>query len=44
MKGKLFDYLFLMERKPIDEKAENPENGKKLWQLSEKLLDKLGVN
>lgn len=36
--GKLFDYLFLMERKPIDEKAENLENGKKLWQLSEELL------
>jgi NAD(P)-dependent dehydrogenase (short-subunit alcohol dehydrogenase family) len=42
--GKSFDYLFLMERKPIDEKAENPENGKKLWELSEKLLIKLGVS
>ncbi len=42
--GKAFDYLFLMERKPIDEKAEDPENGKKLWQLSEKLLKKLEVN
>jgi NAD(P)-dependent dehydrogenase (short-subunit alcohol dehydrogenase family) len=41
--GKPFDYLFLMERKPIDEKAEDPENGKKLWQLSEELLKKLKV-
>jgi len=35
---KAFDYLFLMERKPIDEKASDPDNGKKLWQLSEDLL------
>jgi len=41
--GKSFDYLFLMERKPIDEKAEDPENGKKLWKLSEELLKKLKV-
>lgn len=39
--GKCFDYLFLMERKPIDEKAEDPKNGKKLWKLSEELLRKL---
>jgi NAD(P)-dependent dehydrogenase (short-subunit alcohol dehydrogenase family) len=41
--GKPFDYLFLMERKPIDEKAENQKNGEKLWQLSEELLKKLKV-
>lgn len=41
--GKLFDYLFLMERKPIDEKAEESANGKKLWQLSEGLLKKLKI-
>ena len=41
--GKDFDYLFLMERKPIDEKAEDSENGKKLWKLSEELLRKLKV-
>jgi hypothetical protein len=41
--GKLFDYLFLMERKAIDEKAEDPENGEKLWKLSEELLKKLIV-
>ena len=41
--GKEFDYLFLMERKSIDEKADDPENGTKLWQLSEELLKKLKV-
>jgi len=41
--GKPFDYLFLMERKLIDEKAEDPENGEKLWKLSEELLMKLMV-
>ena len=41
--GKDFDCLFLMERKPIDEKAGDPENGKKLWELSEELLIKLKV-
>jgi len=42
--GKPFDYLFLMERKKIEEKAEDPENGKKLWKLSEELLKKLKVD
>lgn len=42
--GKTFDYLFLMERKPIDDKAEDQKNGEKLWKLSEELLIKLGVN
>jgi len=41
--GKPFDYLFLMERKAIDEKAEDPKNGEKLWKLSEELLRKLKV-
>lgn len=41
--GKTFDYLFLMERKAIDEKAEDPENGKRLWQLTEELLRELKV-
>jgi NAD(P)-dependent dehydrogenase (short-subunit alcohol dehydrogenase family) len=35
--GKPFDYLFLMSRKEVDEKASDPENGKKLWDLSEEL-------
>lgn len=38
MTGKDFDYLFLMQRKAIDEKAEDPENGVKLWKKSERLL------
>jgi len=42
--GKAFDYLFLMSRKEVDSKAMDPENGKKLWELSEKLLTDLGVN
>jgi NAD(P)-dependent dehydrogenase (short-subunit alcohol dehydrogenase family) len=42
--GKTFDYLFLMERKAIDEKAEDPANGEKLWKLSEELLKKLKVD
>jgi hypothetical protein len=37
VEGKPFDYLFLMSRKEVDEKASDPENGKKLWDLSEKL-------
>ncbi len=42
VEGTAFDYLFLMERKAIDEKAENSDNGNRLWQLSEELLKKLG--
>jgi len=41
--GKVLDYLFLMSRKEMDEKAMDPENGQKLWDLSEKLLSNLGV-
>ncbi|MBN1199364.1 MAG: SDR family NAD(P)-dependent oxidoreductase [Bacteroidales bacterium] len=36
--GKPYDYLFLMSRQEIDEKAADPGNGKRLWELSEKLL------
>jgi len=42
--GKSFDYLFLMERKAIDEKAEDTKNGEKLWKLSVELLKKLKVD
>ena len=41
--GKTFDYLFLMERKPIDEKAKDAANGKKLWEMTEELVNKLKV-
>ena len=39
--GKAFDYLFKMARKEISEKAADPENGKKLWDLSEDFVKKL---
>jgi NAD(P)-dependent dehydrogenase (short-subunit alcohol dehydrogenase family) len=38
MEGKPYDYLFKWARKPIDEKAEDEGNGKKLWELSEGLV------
>jgi len=41
MEGKDYDYLFKMARKAIDEKAEDEANGKKLWELSERLVAKL---
>ncbi|MCX6267747.1 MAG: SDR family NAD(P)-dependent oxidoreductase [Bacteroidetes bacterium] len=37
VEGKKFDYLFLMSRKDVDEKASNSENGRHLWELSENL-------
>ena len=40
VEGKPNDYLFLMSRKPVDEKADDPENGKRLWKLTEDLLAK----
>ncbi|MEI6889918.1 MAG: SDR family NAD(P)-dependent oxidoreductase [Bacteroidales bacterium] len=41
VEAKAFDYLFLMNRKEIDSKALNPENGKKLWEISSALKKKL---
>jgi NAD(P)-dependent dehydrogenase (short-subunit alcohol dehydrogenase family) len=41
--GKPIDYLFLMSRKEMDEKATNAQNGEKLWQLSEALLALNGI-
>lgn len=41
VEGKPNDYLFLMSRKPVDEKAGNPENGKKLWMKTTQLLTRL---
>lgn len=38
VEGKSTDYLFLMSRKSVDDKASNPENGKKLWDKTEELL------
>jgi hypothetical protein len=41
MEGKPFDYLFKMSRKEIDEKASDGVNGKKLWKMSENLIQSL---
>lgn len=41
VEGKPTDYLFLMSRKDIDEKALDLENGKRLWRISEELLQKI---
>jgi NAD(P)-dependent dehydrogenase (short-subunit alcohol dehydrogenase family) len=38
VEGKPTDYLFLMSRKAIDEKATNEANGKRLWELTENLV------
>ena len=40
--GKALDYIFLMNRKEMDAKATDPDNGKRLWELSEELAAKLG--
>jgi NAD(P)-dependent dehydrogenase (short-subunit alcohol dehydrogenase family) len=34
-------YLFLMQKKVMDDKALDPQNGEHLWQLSEKLISQL---
>lgn len=41
--GKTLDYLFMWERKDMDKKTTDPENGLKLWRLSEKLFADKGV-
>jgi NAD(P)-dependent dehydrogenase (short-subunit alcohol dehydrogenase family) len=43
LEGKPLDYLFLFERKDMDDKTRDPVNGRKLWELSEKLLNNLEV-
>lgn len=35
--NRAMDYLFLMNRKDMDPKANDPENGRKLWELTEEL-------
>lgn len=42
LEGKSFEYLFLMQQKSIDDKAMDPANGTKLWNLSEQLVNQLG--
>ncbi len=43
MVDKSLDYFFMLERKDMDEKTKNEANGKKLWELSEKLLNEKGI-
>ena len=43
LEGKPLDYFFMMERKEMDEKTGNPGNGQRLWELSENLLESLGI-
>ncbi len=37
VEGQSGNYMFLMQEKEMDQKASDPRNGKKLWDLSEKL-------
>jgi NAD(P)-dependent dehydrogenase (short-subunit alcohol dehydrogenase family) len=39
--GKTLDYIFLMDPKEMDPKSTDPDNGRKLWSLTEKLLSHL---
>lgn len=41
LENKPFDYLFLMSREEADEKALNPENGRRLWEMSEQLVESI---
>jgi len=41
LEGKTGEYMFLMERKEMDEKATDPQNGARLWELSEKLSKRM---
>lgn len=38
LEGFATEYLFLMSRKKVDEKAKDQKNGKQLWDLTEQLL------
>jgi len=41
LEGKSYDYLFKMSRKEVDEKTSDQENGQRLWNLSQNLLQTL---
>ena len=43
LEGKAIDYLFMWERKDMDEKTVDITNGRKLWKSSEQLLKDLGI-
>jgi hypothetical protein len=44
LEGKPRDYLFLMSRKDVDEKAADPDNGKRLWEVTETLLKEYNIS
>ena len=41
LEGSTGNYMFLMQKKDMDEKATNSENGMRLWELSEQLQKKI---
>jgi NAD(P)-dependent dehydrogenase (short-subunit alcohol dehydrogenase family) len=41
LEGTTGTYMFLMQKKDMDEKATDPANGKKLWELSEDLKEQI---
>jgi len=41
LEGSTGNYMFLMQNKDMDEKATDPENGSRLWELSEKLEERI---
>jgi NAD(P)-dependent dehydrogenase (short-subunit alcohol dehydrogenase family) len=41
LEGRTGTYLFLMQEKAMDEKAMDPENGRRLWHLSEELAKRI---
>lgn len=43
LEGKALDYLFIQQRKATDQKTQDPENGKRLWMQSEKLMTDIGI-
>ena len=43
MEGKTREYLFLMSKKEMDEKAIDEENGSKLWTLTQDYLETLNI-
>jgi NAD(P)-dependent dehydrogenase (short-subunit alcohol dehydrogenase family) len=44
LEGRTGTYLFLMQEKTMDDKATDPKNGKRLWDLSEALYQSLMNN
>ena len=44
LEGRTGTYLFLMNEKSMDEKATDPANGKRLWDLSEALYQRITEN